>query len=333
MNDPVSVVITCYNLQGYIGAAIESVLMQQYGGEIEILIIDDCSTDGSADVISRYPQVRLLRTPSNSGVLLATLLGVCRASHDMVAFLDGDDLWRSDKLEEIAQAFRVNPNLGLVTHDLRYIDSDGATLPKVSRPSQVITADASPSECDRLIRNGILEQGDYVWLGSAFAIRRSLVDAEGFCAFAEGLPDPRNTYQDWPLAVWCAAQEGVVTGYIPKKLFDYRLHQANHSSDARTPHKAIRNINRTLNTLVAIEGIVQRLGPVSTRAAHAILRKRKYYQYVLDLYGGRRLAAMRGFFASQEYVWRGDVAAWREYARFAGVQLLGLHRFLRWVGR
>lgn len=329
----VSVIITCFNLEKYIGLAIESVLSQRFAGELEILVVDDCSSDGSASIIARYPEVTMLSTPTNSGVLLATVLGLRAARHEIVAFLDGDDIWRDEKLAALDRAFQADATLGLVTHDLRYIDSDGTEIAKASRPSQVIPLEATPCEVDRLIRDGILKQGDYVWLGSAYAIRPSLIDVDGFCIFAESLPDPRNTYQDWPLAVWCAAQPNVGMGYIPEKLFDYRVHQANHSGDARTPDRAIRNINRTLNTMIATDGIVERIGPASPPVRRAISRKLRYYRYLLDLYQGARLRAIAGFLASQGYVWKGDVSAAKEYARFVGIQLLGLPRFLRLAAR
>lgn len=329
----ISVIITCYNLEKYIGAAVESVLSQRFDGELEVLVVDDCSSDRSASVISRYPEVRMLSTPTNSGVLLATVLGLRTARHEIVAFLDGDDIWREDKLGALARAFEADATLGLVTHDLRYIDSDGTQIARASRPSQVIPIQATPCEIDRLIRNGILKQGDYVWLGSAYAIRPSLIDVDGFCAFAERLPDPRNTYQDWPLAVWCAAQPKVGMGYIPEKLFDYRVHLANHSGDSRTPDRAIRNINRTLNTMIAAEEIVQRMGSVSPAVCLAVRRKLKYYRYLRDLYQGARFRAVLGFLASQGYVWKGDVSASKEYARFIGVQLLGLNKFLHLAAR
>ena len=329
----ISVIITCYNLEKYIGAAVESVLSQRFDGELEVLVVDDCSSDSSVSVISRYPEVRMLSTPTNSGVLLATVLGLRTARHEIVAFLDGDDIWREDKLGALARAFQGDATLGLVTHDLRYIDSDGTDIARASRPSQVMPPDATPSEVDRLIRNGILKQGDYVWLGSAYAIRPSLIDVDGFSTFAESLPDPRNTYQDWPLAVWCAAQPNVGMGYIPEKLFDYRVHQANHSGDSRTPDRAIRNINRTLNTMIATDRIVERMGLVSPPVRRAIRRKLRYYRYLLDLYNGARFRAMLGFLASQGYIWKGDVSASKEYSRFIGIQLLGLHRFLRLAAR
>lgn len=325
----ISVIITCYNLESYIGLAIESVFSQRFDGDLEVLVVDDCSSDGSASVISRYSEVTMLSTPTNSGVLLATILGLRAARHEIVAFLDGDDTWREDKLGALARAFQADVTLGLVTHDLRYIDSDGAEIARASRPSKVIPPEATPCEVDRLIRDGILKQGDYVWLGSAYAIRPSLIDADGFRAFAENLPDPRNTYQDWPLAVWCAAQRQVTMGYIPKVLFDYRLHQANHSGDARTVEKAKRNVVRTLNTLRAIEEIALRFGPLTQQANSAIRRKRLYYEYMLALYSNQRWTALCGFLRTQAYVLRGDVNPWKEYTRFVVVQLLGMDGFVQ----
>ena len=329
MAEPISVIITCFNLERYIGDAIESVLTQDIDVPYELIVVDDASVDGSVEIISRFPQARLLKMVANGGVLRATVLGLRAASHDIVAFLDGDDRWHPSKLKRMLSTFAGSPALGLVTHDLRYVDSDGNALPRRTRPSQVMPKAASNAEYDALIRDGILEQGDYVWLGSAYAIRRSVVDAEGFCQFTDGLPDPRNTYQDWPLAVWCAAQRHVSMGYIPEVLFDYRLHQANHSGDARTVDKATRNVERTLNTLRAIEDIALRHGPITQRANHAIRRKRMYYEYMLALYSNQRWAALRGFLSTQGYVLRGDASAWKEYVRFVAVQLFGVDGFIR----
>ena len=103
-----------------------------------------------------------------------------------------------------------------------------------------------------MTRDGILLHSDYVWLGSAYAVHRRLGDVPGFCAFAKSLPEPFNTYQDWPLAFWVACQQEVGLGYVPRKLFRYRLHGANHSGDATSVTKAIRNVRRTRNTMGAL---------------------------------------------------------------------------------
>lgn len=330
MNNSVSIVVTCHNLEKYIGAAIDSVLGQRYSGPVKILVVDDCSMDGSAAIIQSYANVRYLRTPRNLGVLMATVLGLRQTSGDLVFFLDGDDVWNPDKLHLAVARFEADPDLGLLTHDLEFIDGDGAPLAIASRPERMMRAAQRPD--DAMIRDGILMHTDDVWLGSAYAIRRSKIDVEGFCAWAERLPDPFNTYQDWPLAFWAASRPGVRMGYLREKLFKYRIHAANYSGNASDADKAIRNVRRTYNTMLAMEGIAtdSRLsGPAMRMTAY----KRRYYGYWLDLYEGRRMAAVRGLFASLPWLFIGAKSTTKEFARFTAVQLLGLRRYLALINR
>jgi glycosyltransferase involved in cell wall biosynthesis len=319
-----SVVVTCFNLEPYIGDAITSVLQQEFAGEVEINVVDDCSTDGSAEIIKRFPRVRYLRQPSNGGVLLATIAGLEAASHDVVAFLDGDDLWEPGKLNAVAAALAADPRAPLVTHDLRYADASGAAIARTTRPEQVLTR-ADPAKREQLVRDGILRHGDYVWLGSALAIRRSLAECAGFIEFARALPDPANTYQDWPLAFWIASLPGVSLAYVPEKLFRYRLHQANYSGDSATVAKALRNLNRTRNTCDAMHriAVMRGLPPEIIRSTE---RQRAFAAALVDLYSGRRGAAARGWLRSLPLlIERGMLV--KETARFAAIQLLGAERF------
>lgn len=330
MSRAVSVVVTCHNLEKYIGAAIESVLAQSYPAAAEVLVVDDFSTDSSPAVIQAYGNIRYLRTPRNLGVLMATVLGMREASADLVTFLDGDDLWHPDKLRRVVARFEADPRLGLLTHDLEYIDGNGRKLSRVSRPNQVMTAKSSSD--DQMVRDGILLHGDYVWLGSAFSIRKSLIDADGFCEWAERLPDPFNTYQDWPLAFWAASRPGIRMGYLSDKLLRYRVHGMNHSGDAGSLDKALRNVRRTSNTMHAMLEIALAAG-LGEPVLRATMRKLGYCAYLVDLYSGRRLAALRGFIASLGYIFVGPQKLAKEVARFAGIQVLGVRRFIALSGR
>jgi glycosyltransferase involved in cell wall biosynthesis len=325
----ISVVVTCFNLEAYVGEAISSILAQDIAGSLEIIVVDDCSTDGSAAVIQRFEQVRYLRTSSNDGVLLAMIAGIDAATGDILCFMDGDDLWEPDKLSRVAALYRAQPGLGFVTHDLRFIDAGGAPLARRSRP-EVEMALISPQKWDSALREGILSLADFIWLGSAFSVRPSAIGIDGFVAFARALPDPRNCYQDWPLAFWCAAR-GARFGYIPAKLFRYRLHGANHSGDARTAERATRNLRRTLNTLLAMRDIA---GREKVRPPYrANLDERiGIANYQLDLNAGRRLSALRGLIRGARNLRRRRLLA-KELARFAGIQLLGAERFARLAAR
>lgn len=98
-----SVIIPCFNSSAYILSTIRSALNQTYKS-IEVLVIDDCSTDNTAAIVdelaARTPHLRLIRSPENSGTPARPRnLGVQHARGEWVAFLDADDLWHPQKLE------------------------------------------------------------------------------------------------------------------------------------------------------------------------------------------------------------------------------------------
>src|SRR6056297_2562084 len=95
----VSVVIPCYNGQDFVREAIESALGQTTK-PLEILVVDDGSTDQSADVIRQFPHPVRLIQQVNQGESVARNLGLDQARGDWVAFLDADDVWQPTKLEE-----------------------------------------------------------------------------------------------------------------------------------------------------------------------------------------------------------------------------------------
>ncbi|RYG26125.1 MAG: glycosyltransferase family 2 protein, partial [Burkholderiales bacterium] len=93
----VSVVVPCFNASAYIAATLRSVIAQQ-GVELEIIVVDDGSSDDSATVVGReFPQVRLIRQ-LNAGVAKARNTGIQAARGDWIAFVDADDLWLPGKL-------------------------------------------------------------------------------------------------------------------------------------------------------------------------------------------------------------------------------------------
>jgi glycosyltransferase involved in cell wall biosynthesis len=94
----VSVVIPTFNRAQLLGRAIDSVLAQTFR-DLEIIVVDDGSTDDTRDVVARYGDaVRYLHQP-NAGVSAARNAGVRAARHELIAFLDSDDVWLPRKLE------------------------------------------------------------------------------------------------------------------------------------------------------------------------------------------------------------------------------------------
>jgi len=104
----VSVIIPTYNRADMVGEAIASVLDQEYSS-VELIVIDDGSTDQTPDLLRSFGRRILSVRQENKGVSAARNLGLSHASGELIAFLDSDDLWLSGKLTAQVDFFRRNP--------------------------------------------------------------------------------------------------------------------------------------------------------------------------------------------------------------------------------
>ena len=103
----VSVVIPVYNAARFLADAIRSVQAQRHP-RIEIIVVDDGSTDGSGEVARSFAGVRCLRQ-ANGGIAAARNAGVHEARGNLLAFLDADDLWTPGKLALQLDVLRADP--------------------------------------------------------------------------------------------------------------------------------------------------------------------------------------------------------------------------------
>ncbi len=125
MSITVSVVIPAYNAGKYIGRAIDSVLAQTRPAE-EIIVVDDGSTDNTADVAQGYGEkIRFIRQ-ENAGASVARNTGIEAATSEWIAFLDADDEWLPRKLQLQTEHLRRNPKLAWTTGNFIrcYCDTD-----------------------------------------------------------------------------------------------------------------------------------------------------------------------------------------------------------------
>lgn len=128
----VSVVIPAYNCAGTIRQAVASVLAQTYG-ELEVVIVDDCSTDDTFAVCQELAQgdgrIRVQRNEKNTGPAGARNKGIALAAGEYIAFLDGDDRWLPTKLQkQFARLQSTGASLCYTSYT--FIDSAGADLEK-----------------------------------------------------------------------------------------------------------------------------------------------------------------------------------------------------------
>jgi len=134
-NLPVSVLIDTYNHERFIEKAIVSVLEQDFpAAQREIIVIDDGSTDGTAEIVRRFePRVRYIRK-NNGGQASAFNAGIPECRGEIIAFLDGDDYWLPGKLSRVMEVFTNNPAVGLVGHAIKETLPDGSE--RISTPGK-----------------------------------------------------------------------------------------------------------------------------------------------------------------------------------------------------
>ncbi|MDR2877612.1 MAG: glycosyltransferase, partial [Chromatiales bacterium] len=121
----VSVVIATYNMGRYLPEAVASVFNQSYS-PIEIIVVDDGSTDNTADIVKSWQadaRFRYVRQ-ENQGQQIAKNRGIAEAKGDYIAFLDADDRWKLDKLARQIPLFS-NPSVGVVYSNAVFIDENG----------------------------------------------------------------------------------------------------------------------------------------------------------------------------------------------------------------
>lgn len=328
----VSVIISCYNLERYIGPAIRSVLDQSRSAT-QIIAVDDASTDGSAEIIASFGSlVTHVRLANNGGVLNATLAGIAVATGDIVAFLDGDDLWRPEKLERVAAEFAADSRLVLLSHDYAIIDgngvSTGETDDTMRNTRRLMDQRLSPDEMSDAFKDSILSYRG-VWLGSAFTIRRAAIDVAELERFIASVSIPcfrRLSYQDHLLAQFVIiTHPDDLVGFLDVKLFDYRIFPGNTSGLSASREAALRTLARghvnVLGTRLLLEGFPRYHTHVRRQA-----RMARTFAYMTALYTGRTLQAIAMGIGLALTYWHPRQTI-KEVMRTGTVALLGSDRF------
>jgi len=206
----ISVLIDTYNYGRYVEEAIESVLAQDFPlDQREILVIDDGSTDDTADRVQKFGlEISYIRKP-NGGQASAFNFGLRRARGKYVAFLDADDYWLPGKLSRVAEEFEKHPDAGMVYHGLRQLDSNEGKIWD-ARAAQI--SGFLPAKTRDLLR--------YTWFPTSFlAFRRSALN------LLLPIPESLTIQADAHLSALIVFVAPIVA--LPEYLAVYRVHGAN----------------------------------------------------------------------------------------------------------
>ncbi len=207
----VSAIIPAFNAEAYVRDAIGSVLAQTYG-DIECVVVDDGSTDGTAAAVAEYGQrVTLVQRP-NGGISVARNDGVSAASGELLAFLDADDLWMPDRVQRMADALSGSPEADAAVCSTQVVDRD-------LKPLGVIHQDPAVT-----IRDLLLCQASVASVSSNLLIRRSAFDEVG--RWDERL----RGSEDWLMTFRLLRRDRLVAVLEP--LVQYRVHGTNMSVSA-----------------------------------------------------------------------------------------------------
>ena len=139
MGDLVSIVMPSYNAEKFVSETIESVLRQTYTNW-ELIIVDDCSKDNTAEVVANFQdaRIRFMRNEKNSGAAVSRNRALREAKGRWIAFLDSDDLWEPEKLEKQI-AFMETNGYSFSFTDYRIVMPDGNALPYIFTAPKKVT--------------------------------------------------------------------------------------------------------------------------------------------------------------------------------------------------
>jgi glycosyltransferase involved in cell wall biosynthesis len=174
----VSVVVTTYNQADWIGLTVRSALAQTRPAD-EVVVVDDGSTDDTpARLAALGDRITVVRQ-RNGGVAAARNAGVARARGELIAFLDGDDLWEPEVLAAHAEAHRASPGAGLIALDGVRFSGDEVLVPTLLRnaPPSTFAADGgalatAPCYAD-------LVRGNFIATTSQIAVPAAVLAAVG----------------------------------------------------------------------------------------------------------------------------------------------------------
>jgi len=217
----ISVACCTYNGERFLDAQLQSLVAQSRRPD-EIVIVDDCSTDGSATIIDAFvaaaaPRVRVVhvRNETTLGVVKNFEKAIALTSGDVIFLSDQDDVWHPEKVATLSERFDRDRSLDYLFTDARLVDERGTPLGH----SLFVALEFNARE-KRLVREGssfaaLLSRN--LATGATVALRRAV--------FERAVPFPEEWVHDEWLALMAAAAGRV--DYLDQPLIDYRQHGAN----------------------------------------------------------------------------------------------------------
>lgn len=217
----VSLIITTYNHGRYIEEAIASVQQQTHRPD-EVIVVDDGSTDDTAQILSRYPQIKYIRQ-ANKGLASARNLGVLHSQGHYIVFLDADDLLYPQAIAKNLTYFGTHPDCAFISGWHDKVDEQKTLLETYESPM--------PEHAHYMA----LLRGNYIGMHGAVMYRRQIFDT---LLFDETLP----ACEDYDLYLRIAKSYPIFSHN--EKLAAYRIHSGNMSGDILMMWRQVKAVLR-----------------------------------------------------------------------------------------
>jgi glycosyltransferase involved in cell wall biosynthesis len=231
----VSVLIDTYNYGRFVEQAIDSVLSQDFPeAQREILVVDDGSTDDTAERVRKYgSKIRYFHKP-NGGQASAFNLGFAHARGEVIALLDGDDYWLPGKLKRICEEFAKDPELGMIYHPYLEID--------------LRTNERRESEFRAISGWFFANKREFFWYqapGTCASFRRKFLDR------ILPIPESLRTQADGYIGFLIPFVASI--GAVPECLSTYRFHGKNlyHANDGEMTEEFRRMRAETADLVIS----------------------------------------------------------------------------------
>lgn len=239
-----SLVLTCYNRQKYVREAILSVFAQKYEGPMQLVIVDDASTDDSVRIIEETVQecgagwdVEIVKLKQNLGVAGATDAGWAKAKYDWILIVDGDDVQLPNRCAMISEISRKYTDIGQISFAMKCIDEGGRCFGFVSyskssyeKCPDILLLDSPDLNYRNQLESRTLEE-NIRSVGAGTAYNRKLYDKWG--ALCEG-ETARMRFEQDPTWAFRAALSMNVIG-VKTPTVAYRTHDSNLSNVRLSP--------------------------------------------------------------------------------------------------
>lgn len=218
MTSIVSIIIPTYNYAHYIQRAIDSALAQTYAN-IEILVVDDGSTDNTLAILAQYgDRIRVFHQP-NQGASVARNLGISKAEGEYIAFLDADDAYLPENIAKKTAYLSENSEYQWCYSNCVWKDSHGIVLQQGDAMPQTLIAQKAEGEVlDQAIAGALLGS-------NLFLFHRDVLHAIG------GFDEKLKVLEDYALYVFAAARFPI--GYVDEVLVEIHAHTGSLSQSGK----------------------------------------------------------------------------------------------------